>query len=402
MLFAGALTLLLGVRVAPILSADFPLGAGGLFAVMALDLRDAGLAPPAFTTYNDGTIPFVYPPLGIYVLALVPGDPIQTERWLPLLYSFIAVAGAWLLARELVGPRAALAALPFFVAMPVTWAIEGGGVTRALGFALLLLALWRIAVLVRDPSVVDAMVAGLLAGLALLSHPSVGPAGAVTAALLLAARPSLRAGLFLAGAALVALLVVMPWLVTILSIHGVDPLLRGINAHDRAPAVVRLLAFGPSWLANLDPVLPAALLGFAVAATRREWLVPVWLLVLFLIPGGDERNAALAWALLAGQAALFVYDALRPSGGQVLAAGLMVGLLLIGSLITSYERFRPVPADIRAAMVNGPPPLPTRFDDPAVEWYPALAGRPHPLGYFGYEWTPSWNARLERYMEALE
>jgi uncharacterized membrane protein len=200
MLYLGALGLLVSVRLAPIVASDFPLGAGGLFVVMAHDLRETGFALPAFTSFNDGTIPFVYPPLGIYVLALIPGDPIETERWLPLIYSLASAGAAWLLARELGGSRIASVALLAFVAMPVTWAIEGGGVTRGLGFALLLLALWRIAVLLRAGGKLNAGMAGVVAGLAVLSHPSVGPTLGASAFLFLAARPSWR-GTFLLSVA---------------------------------------------------------------------------------------------------------------------------------------------------------------------------------------------------------
>jgi len=63
------LGLLLSVRLAPVVLANAPLGDGGLFAVMARDIRTAGFALPNFTSYNDGAIPLVYPPLGLYLLA---------------------------------------------------------------------------------------------------------------------------------------------------------------------------------------------------------------------------------------------------------------------------------------------------------------------------------------------
>src|SRR5436309_1940127 len=163
-LLGAALVLGLVLRLAPILLADFPLGDGGLFAVMAQDLRRSGFALPEFTTYNGGGIPFAYPPLGLYLLALAPGDPISTERWLPLVWSMLAIPAAYLLARELSGSRRAGVASVIFAVMPITWAIEGGGVTRALAFALFLYALWRLTVLLRRPGLRNAVVAGVLFG----------------------------------------------------------------------------------------------------------------------------------------------------------------------------------------------------------------------------------------------
>ena len=61
------------LRLAPLFS-DFAFGDGGLFWVMANDLRDNGFLPPELTTFNAGDIPWVYPPLGIYLVALLGGD----------------------------------------------------------------------------------------------------------------------------------------------------------------------------------------------------------------------------------------------------------------------------------------------------------------------------------------
>ena len=398
--YLAALLLLAAVRLAPIVAANFPLGDGGLLTVMARDLRANGFALPAFTSYNDGSIPFVYPPLGAYILALIPGDPIQTERWLPLLYSLIAAGAAWLLAAELAGRRIAAVALLAFVSMPVTWAIEGGGVTRGLGFALLLFALWRAAVLLRSPTVRNAALAGVPFGLALLSHPSVGPTGVASAILFLAFRPSWRGALLLTAGAGLAALIVLPWLLTVLAVHGPEPLLLGIGAHAQQPALVRLLTFGPSWLGPLDPILPASIIGAAVAIRREGWLVPAWLALLVVVPGGDGRFAALAWAILAGYGAAFTFEALRSIQAERWAAVMGVAVLLVASWIASYQLFQPVSADTRAAMLSGPI-TPTEEDDPAVEWYPALTGRASAIVYFGYEWTTTWGERLGAYERAL-
>jgi dolichyl-phosphate-mannose-protein mannosyltransferase len=410
-LFVGALGLLLAVRVAPIIAANFPIGDGGLFTVMARDLRATGFALPAFTSYNDGTIPFVYPPLGIYLLALIPGDPIQTERWLPLVYSLLSIGAAALLARELVGVRAAAVAVLAFAAMPITWALEGGGVTRGLAFALLLLALWRVTVLLRSPSIRNAALAGVPAGLALLSHPSVGPSLVVSAVVFLVARYSSRGAVGLVAAGLIAAAVALPWLVVVLSQHGPEPFLLAVGAHGQSPAILRLLAIGPSWLGSLDPILPAALVGAAIAYRRRMWLVPAWLVVLFLVPGGDGRYAALAWAILASLTALVIFEALLPLGAHRIAAVAILGLLFVASLRASYQSFQPVAGDVRAAMVaearNAAPGItfslvPAGPDDPALEWFPALTGRSNATTYFGYEWTKTWYERVGLYDQALQ
>src|SRR5688572_21622827 len=94
------------LRLAP-LFADFAFGDGGLFWVMARDLRENGFIPPDFTSYNAGDIPWVYPPLGLYLVAML-GDSLDLFRILPAFWAIATIPAVWLLARALVSERAAL------------------------------------------------------------------------------------------------------------------------------------------------------------------------------------------------------------------------------------------------------------------------------------------------------
>ena len=53
------------------LGQGFPLNDGGMFYAMVEDLRAAGYALPAETSYNGGDIPYVYPPFSFYVAAVL-------------------------------------------------------------------------------------------------------------------------------------------------------------------------------------------------------------------------------------------------------------------------------------------------------------------------------------------
>jgi hypothetical protein len=59
------------VRAFHVLRHDFPLNDGGLFHAMAADLRANGFVPPAHTSCGAGDIPFAYPPLGLYLAAVL-------------------------------------------------------------------------------------------------------------------------------------------------------------------------------------------------------------------------------------------------------------------------------------------------------------------------------------------
>ncbi len=407
LLLGGALLIGLVLRLAPILISDFPLRDGGLFVTMARDLRDAGLSAPLFSSFNTGEVPFAYPPLGIVMLALIPGDPIDTARWLPLVWSMLAIVGAWLLTRTLTDDLTAGVAALLFAAMPITWAIEGGGVARAPGLALLLLALWRVAVLVRVTSALNIVFAGLLAGLALLSHPQVGPSGLASALLLLAFRPSVRGAVALVAAGIVALLAAGPWLLSVLVRYGAEPLFTAAGAHDTGPAWARMLVFGPTWLGVLDFVLPFAVLGLALAIHRRQWFAPAWLVLLLIVPGGEGRYAALALAMLGAVGMLAAFEAVRAVGAQRLALGIGLAYMFLASLVAGYRRFDAMPVAVREAIVEaGQTTEPgTRFavqaldpsdSQPLLDWFPTLSGRVSVGTYQGLEFTT-----YDRWLDAV-
>lgn len=406
-MLAVAIATGLALRLGPILLADFPLRDGGLFVTMANDIRNAGFGLPEFSTYNAGDVPFAYPPLGLYVLALVPGDPISTERWLPLVWSLLAIPAAYLLARELIDERRAGLATLIFAAMPCTWAIEGGGVTRALAFALLLFSLWRIAILLKSPGIQNAVAAGILGGAAILTHPAVGPSGAATAALLFAFTPSRRGLAALAGAGVIALAIVAPWLALIVSRYGTGSVFAAAISHQQDDALRRLITFGPSWIGTTDFVLPLAILGGAIVAHRRQWLLAVWVVLMIVVPGAEGRYAALAWAMLAATGAMVVAGAVVSAGALRAVAAVGFAWLFVTSLGAGYRLFDAIPTSVRETMVEagGRVPPTTRFavvatgtglEHAVLDWFPTLSGRVSVGTYMGLEWTTP-----ERWNEAL-
>lgn len=402
---AVAIGLLL--RGALVIGTDFPLRDGGLFVTMARDLRDAGFAIPQFTTFNTGDIPFAYPPLGLYLLALIPGDPVSTEQWLPIVWSVLAIPAAFLLAREFVADRIAGLSALLFALMPVTWAIEGGGVTRGLAFVLLLLSLWAVRRTMRSPSIANAAGAGVLAGLAGLSHPAVGPTWLLSVMLFFAIQPSRRALLHLLATMAVALAIVTPWLLLVVFRHGPEVLVAAGTSHGLSETLGRLLTTGPSHIGVLDLVLPLALLGSVVVLHRREWMLPLWLVLLIAVPGGEGRFAAMAWAILAGIGAMTVADALGETGARRLASVVALSVMTIGAALAGYQSFDRLSPEIRGAMADAGAAAPpgTRFavftDDarlatPLLDWFPTLSGQISIGTFMGLEWTTA-----ERWQETV-
>lgn len=341
------------VRAVPLAGLDFPLGDGGMFAVMAQDLRDAGFALPAFTSYNGGTIPFAYPPLGLYLVALLPGDPVVTERWLPFLWSVLGIYAFWLLARELHERSAGVATIAFAL-LPASyaWEIMGGGVTRALGLMLGLLSLAAVAAALRRPAYPTALLGGLVGGLAALAHPGetlMVAAGAVLLWLLV--DRSMRGLLTLVLTASTAAVVMLPWLVVVLGQHGLEPFLAVLETHAGPPsrwsAVALALALGWSLTLVIDhagrwrtPFAVALLLTAFIGSIGSQSDS-----ILYAVPESDRREVAEL-----------------PDGTYAVVTGNL-------------------------------------GDDHLVEWFPALSGAISVGTYQGTEWRGDWSEAVARHMQ---
>ncbi len=424
---AGAL-----VRVLPA-TGGFPVNDGGMFAVMIEDLKAAGFALPAYTTYNGADIPFAYPPLGFYLGALVsmlPGfDVFRALVWLPVLVSIATLAVFYPLARRFLGGHeaAVLATFAFaFIPRAYNWEIMGGGLTRSLGmfFAVLALAfLYDVYVRGSRRAIVPA---ALLASLAILSHLEMGWFTVYSAALLLAFHRDDFRGKVAATAVIgvVVTAITAPWWLALFAMHGVEPFEAALKTGDWSPLTVfRLLIFdfGEAPLLDFIPVL--AVLGLFTCAARRWWLLPAWVVAIFVLdPRKAPTLASVPVALLAALALDgIVLPALRTSVARVEAvteagrrrAERVAGAFLV--MVLAYSMFSATAAattrevlawsattqlsvEERAAMewVATETPEDSRFvvlsdalrwaEDRSAEWFPAIAQRTSVATPQGYEW----------------
>ena len=406
----------LALRMPPVLSHGVPVGDGGLFLQMLDDLRRTFPSLPATTSYNQADIPFVYPPLGFYVAALIgwmTGLPsMDLLRFLPLTFATLCVPALYLLARRLLGSslHATVAAMAFAV-LPRSydWLIAGGGLTRAPGLLLALLTLVAWLVAFERERRRDWALAGLGLGATVVTHPQAAIFAAVGMAVLLVARgrgawSASRLAAALAG----ALVPVAPWLAGLLVIHGggaIGALLSAGQRWDPVGGLFGLVGFdvagSPFWV---GPVF----LGFAGAIAcllRGRYLLPVWVALVFLAGAGG--GGFLALPVVALLIAVFVVDVAMPPGSLATAAirrrvtAVLLAVLLIGvgsSVAAPYSDttlLRWISPDQRIAMqwvaANTPEDATFVVVEPDVwgtvgEWFPALANRRSANTLQGAEW----------------
>lgn len=342
--------LAIAVRAGHILNAPFPLNDGGLFFVMAENLQDAGYRLPETTSYNGDALPFAYPPLGLYLAALLddltPLALVDVFRVLPLAASCLVVAACYLLARVLLRDRwaALLAALAFSLApRSFIWLAMGGGVTRApaLACALVALALFYRALTERErgmrhwgPLLGAAAVLGgitaathletaafLAASLAVFSVAGSGPRDGKGAGQLAGQawwRQPFHASLCVAVVGLGSAVLSAPWWGTVIARHGLDPFRAAMAqggtllASGDVPEGVWLRLANPSFTSEPYFPLIAALgvIGGLHALVRGRMLLPLWLAVIVIMHmRAFQTFAVVPTALLAGVALRWTIEA---------------------------------------------------------------------------------------------
>lgn len=350
-----------------------PIGSGGLFAVMTEELR-AG-AWPMTTAYNDAAIPFAYPPLGFQLLAALPGDVLDLMRFVPAVLSILLVGAVFLIARQLLTLRGAVLASAAYAVIPAGWGLYGSDAVRNLGVLLALLALWAA---LRMTTRRDSLLAGALAGAAVLTHPSAAAFALISGVALAAWRP--RSRRLLAIAAGSAALIAVPWVVLVLERYGPDPLVAALTSHVTSFPLARLATYGPTGLGPLDPLVGVGIIG----AVRRPW-VAIWTAALIFMPATSDRYVAVAWGILAGAALERLAWQTRGAILGVAAALAFVALAGVRPALTPA-----IVSEMRAAVAAAPAGtnFAIRADDPAVaEWFPAITGA-HSVGTFqGLEWV---------------
>lgn len=429
-LAAFASLLMLAVALPIVMGGPLPPGDGGLFYVIVRRLmeRPGDLSPLAWSGME---LPLGYPPLGFYLaaaLARLGMAPEEAMRAVALGGTVLAAgAGSVVLWRLASSPQAAWAAALLLIGLPRFWAgqLAGGGVTRAPGLFFCLLA-WLAALGPSGPRA-RALLAGALAGVAMLFHPEMGLYGAAGAIFLMAARAEKGTRLQAPGYGLlvcpVAALVSSPWWASVAVRYGVGTLL-GTAAGSQGGAELRLLApllppvYGEAapW-----PVAIAAMAGTVAMAARGRWLplaMAAWLVI--VDPRKGTVAAALPLALGGGEALWALARPLvgRWQGAAAAAAAGVCALVLwavagahaspawplvkagSGDLATMAALDRLLGLDGRVLVLTGQ----HWARDPWSDWGPALTGREFVLTVQGSEWLgpEEFGARRQRYRAVQE
>lgn len=308
-------SLLLGaaIRLPIVLGVDFPLNDGGLFLAFIEKILADGFAFPDFVDWNGYRVPFAYPPLSFYALALVAQvtgiEPLKLVQYAPLCINLVSLPlFVHLASRLLPGASPLFFAAVTFPILPRSyeWLIMGGGVSRSPAMLAMLLALLLTMEAIDRRRTSLLVAATVVLGIVLALHLEWGISGWVATSLVLwmgcpprqAIERSIAMGF---GIGLVSL----PWWGTVVSIHGITPYVAALSEGGWEGETLNgrltnfdLFTLPGSWIAI------AAAFGVAMAwisRDRRQHLIVAWLLLIFATtPRHAKTVAAFPVAMLVG------------------------------------------------------------------------------------------------------
>ncbi|MFN8585909.1 MAG: glycosyltransferase family 39 protein [Dehalococcoidia bacterium] len=448
----AAIAIGIGIRAAHLFATNFPLNDGGLFYEMARNLQSDAFKLPETTSYNFADLPFTYPPLGLYLAALLdkltPFSLVDLFRLLPLLFTSLSIVAFYLLAKRILPSRVAVVAATFaFALVPRSfiWLLMGGGVTRGLGLLMAILALHEMHRTFTTFRMRYAFSAAVFSGLTILSHLETGWFLAFSIAIFFLwfgkERHSVTSSVVVGGS---TLLVIAPWMLAVLSAHGTGPFFSANSSGGSVFSGGSVTEYALTSLVRVistsEPYFPLigmlGVVGLLSAIKHRLIALPVWWAATILL---DVRAfptfTTIPIAMLAGMAVSDVVIPMldrgreqwpqlalvRGSNGDttaphaqfvawpgwttvaVLAA--LVLYALVGAMLRKPglggegEYLVSLTSGQRVAMhwvdVRTPPdssflvvPRSAWQVDKESEWFPVLANRPSVATVQGTEWLP--------------
>lgn len=388
----------------------YPAYGAGLYLRIADALAANGYVPPArIDGYTTEGVPFAYPPLQFYVLAVLLDlgtDPVGIARFLPSVGVLAALVPVYLLARDYAGSRPAGAAAGVAVALNpqlLQWHVSAGGVVRAFAFCYALTAIYAGYRAFEHDSRRAVGVGALAFGATVLTHPTYSLFVVVTYVLLWGVRDRSLADFWRGAAVGVGgALLASPWLLWVTTTHGIEVLTGAAGTHGGIGGGAATIGLS----ATLLPLFGAAYLLVA----RRDYFLAAWAATAELL-FAQPRFAFTVGSVIAGVVGVDVArrlpaldgDVSLPSLGPtdrraVAAAACLLLACVAGGAYLAHE-----------TTLQSDPSTPAFLDDEdaaamawaesttdpdatfvvlgdAAEWFPALADRTILVGPWGVEW----------------
>lgn len=433
-------TLGISVRLLNILAHPLPLNDGGLFYTMTQDLLANHYKIPVYTSYNQDSIPFAYPPLSFYLTALIHQlthiPLMQLLRWLPFIYSSITILSFYYFAKKMTHSDYFSLLATLFFSLNISlyqWLIMGGGLTRSLGliFALLTLAFATQIFTTSHLNRKYIFISSLFLGLTALSHTEQTLIAVISIPFIIKLKTTWKYT-FQTSLAIycLGLLISLPWLGTVITHHDITPYTAALSTGGNFQYLI-------SSVFNLnlasESVLPLftiiGLSGLYLTTIKKNYLLSVWFFIILYQRNGFHlsnlilsltSSLFLVWLYLKianlpinsfnRSIQTFNFNQLdrllknsHPNQATQIALGVIILIALSNNIIntvtypsantlspTKYQTLQNLnqnlPSNQKFIILTA---AKTWAADPNQEWFPTLT-RHHALNVVqGYEWIPN-------------
>jgi hypothetical protein len=275
-------------------SSNLPLNNGGLYLFFSEIIAQNNFSYPTYIPfYTENGVPFAYPPLLFYLLALMstifPVSLLILLIYIPTLISIVCIFAFYFLVKELFSEKSLiLVSTVIFALYPPLIAYSAQGLFLVHGVGTLFFILGLILVLrwmkCKDDTFIFFI--GILFGLLLLSSPRCAFAYALVLLTVAFLNPRKKTLLSLAFMVIIAAVMSSFWWITVIRNHGINVLLNGFMV--RQPAAV-FDVFINIYLYNFYnyqlSLMVLCLLGLFYYIMKKEFFLPV-LFLLLVISGG--------------------------------------------------------------------------------------------------------------------
>ena len=405
---------------------QLPMGYAGFYSLMAEQISGGGFRPPVLVShYGPGGVPFAYPPVGLYLMAVVTRisgvTSLDYARFAGPIFTFLSLVPMYMLSRKVCQSRAGAVVATLVLAASYRSYLfhgEAAGLVRALAFLFCLSGLYLFALTCAAPTIRGVIVTSALLALTVLTHLTYGLFFAVFATALVIGMPRWKPWWIAAFIAFLGLLLVLPWMSWVANRYGVEVFAGAWQSHGTALPIAVLQDPARSLLPRIqdslrnllrDPTLTGlTILGLVSSLAAFDLRLPFAFVTTAIVISEGDRFIFVEVGMLAGLAAALVVQGLRAKVDDPQWVSLRVGLwlALLGVLVwrTGFRmitRFEPLISTDTLAMA--------RFVDADVaedvtflsvmtseeaEWLPYLLDRDPSVSPWGAEWKGTYGAQL--------
>ncbi|HSR29190.1 MAG TPA: glycosyltransferase family 39 protein, partial [Anaerolineae bacterium] len=397
---------------------QFPVGFGGLYALMAQEMVENQFRLPLHVPfYGPGGIPFAYPPLGPYLMAVVTGltgvQPFDYMRFAPPLFSLLALIVAYLLFHRITNAAAASFVATAGVSLsPIVfdYNVTAGGIVRGFAQMAAIGSLYALFRWLQDAPRSFPVWPGVLFGMTILSHLTNALFVALAVPLVCAFHLQPRSAVVAsAKVVLVGMLLSAPWWIHVLASFGPAVYLNAMRSHGALDVLARLsdpldverTINSMRYMYGVTPVLfYLVAMGAGVVLVRGRPFLAVWFWLCLFSLNETERLTIFVGALLAAEFLVAVLPSLKKGGKAKATAALGVAILAAYNSAYSVrnivEKAPGISEDTQEISMWFDQNTPSEATfialgaEDQVEWMPYLLRRTPRIGGWGSEWLGTY------------